>query len=298
MNTRRSLMVGSTAMLLGGTRALAQEGETVGRGLRLKTTDYAADRGTFRTKLRYHGPSPQPPHVIPALPADAEEISFRSGALTLRAWIGKPPSPKARVPVVVFLHGGFAFGSDDYDMARPFMNAGYAIVTPILRGEDGLPGEYSFFYNEVDDAIAAATHIRTLPWADPDHIYLAGHSVGGTLTMLAAQASPMFRAVASFSGSSDQIAFAMGDPGIVPFDIHDLTELEMRSPMAYAHSFKSPTRLFFGASEGFFHVSTPQTAALAQKVGLDVEAVAVPGDHFGAVPKEIELAIAFFRAHA
>lgn len=298
MNTRRGLMIGSAAMLVSATRASGQDSETVGKGLRLKTTDYAADRATFRTKLRYHGPSPQPPHTMPTPPADAEEVRFPSGDLKLRAWIGRPASVKAKMPVVVFLHGGFAFGSDDFDMARPFLHAGYAVITPILRGENGQPGEYSFFYNEVDDAIAAAAYVRSLPWADPDRIYLAGHSVGGTLTMLAGQASRMFRAVASFSGSPDQMAFAMGSPGIVPFDIGDLSELEMRSPIAYARSFKSPTRLYFGANEGFFHLSTPQTAALAQRAGLDVEAVSVPGDHFGAVPKELELAITFFGTHA
>ena len=297
MNTRRSLMMAGAAMCLGGNRAFAQDVETVGHGLRLKTTDYAADRAAFHTTLRRHGPSPQH-HAMPALPADAEVIDFPSGDLTLKAWIGKPSAVKDKMPVVVFLHGGFAFGRDDFDMARPFMAAGYAIVTPILRGEDGLPGEFSYFYNEVDDVLAAANHVRTLPWVDADHIYLAGHSVGGTLTMLAGQASSMFRAVASFSGSCDQAIFAMSDRNIVPFDMDDRMELEMRSPMAYARSFKSPTRLFFGTNEGFFRSSTPQTAELAKKAGLDVEAITVPGDHFSAVPKEIELAIAFFQAHA
>lgn len=306
MTTRRSLLTGGAGLILTAVPACAQTGaqteERVGQGLRLKTSDYATDRAKYQTRLTYRGPSPQPPRILPKPPADIEVVTFASGALTLKGWLGRPaPRPDrpadTKTPVVVFLHGGFAFGADDFDMARPFIEAGYAVFVPILRGENGQPGHYSFFYDEVDDVIAAARRVSGFDWVDPKRIYLAGHSVGGTLTMLAGQASALFRAVASFSGSADQIAFARGEPGIVPFDPKDLTELEMRSPMAYARSFKSPARLYYGASEDFFSTSTPLTAKLAKAAGLDVEALAVPGDHFGAVPREIALAIAFFQAH-
>ncbi len=301
MITRRHVLLGASSAVLCASGIARADAETlVGNGLRLKTTDFAKDRAAFKTSLLYRGTSPQAPHALPACPPTAKELTYVSSGLALKAWYTLPKSNNAKLPVVIFLHGGFAFEAEDFDMALPFVDAGYAIVTPILRGEDGQPGNYSMFYDEIDDILAVAAHVRSLPWADADHIYLAGHSVGGTHAMLAGQASPLFRAVASFSGSPDQIAFTSGETWsrIVPFDRKNRMEYELRSPLAYARSFKSPPRLYYGTEEAFFQVTTPQTAAIAREAGLDVEAVAVPGNHFGAVPGEIALAIAFFRSKA
>ena len=80
-------------------------------------------------------------------------------------------------------------------------------MTP-LRGENGLPGSYSMFYDEVEDVLAAADALARLSYVDAGRLSVAGHSVGGTLTLLAALASNKFRAAASFSGSPDQVAWS------------------------------------------------------------------------------------------
>jgi dipeptidyl aminopeptidase/acylaminoacyl peptidase len=265
--------------------------------LRIKTGDYATDRSAFRTRLVVRGPAPQP-HSMPSAPRGVREIDYPSGDLLLRAWIGLPPGAPERAPVVFFLHGGFAFSKEDYDMARPFVEAGYAVVMPSVRGENGQAGAFSMFFDEVSDVLAITDHVRTQRWADPQRIYVAGHSAGGTLAMLAGLASPHYRALASFSGSPDQLILAKDWPNIVPFDRNNPAEYEMRSPLSYATSFKAPARLFLGRQEEFYRVSTKLTAALARDAGKNVEAVEVAGDHFNAVPEEIGRAIAFFRANA
>lgn len=264
----------------------------VGQGLRFHTTDFATDRAAFHTRLVVIGPSPQP-GKMPRAPRDVREIVYLSDNLRLKAWVGMPKNAPARMPVVIFLHGGFAFAAEDFDMARPYLAVGYALVMPLVRGEDGQPGHFTMFYDEVTDMLAIADYVRRQPYADPARIYLAGHSAGGTLAMLAGMASSGFRAVASFSGSPEQIA-AESRSRILPFDRGNPLEFELRSPLAYASSLKSPTRLFYGSEE---RGSTRTMASLAQRAGLDVEAVEVPGDHFSAVPEEIQRSIAFFRAH-
>jgi dipeptidyl aminopeptidase/acylaminoacyl peptidase len=169
---------------------------------------------------------------------------------------------------------------------------------PSVRGENGQAGTFSMFFDEVSDVLAVTDHVRSQQWADPQRIYVAGHSAGGTLAMLAGLASPHYRAVASFSGSPDQLALAEGLPNIVPFDRKNPAEYEIRSPLSYARSFKAPARLFLGRQEEFYRVSTRRTAALARNAGKNVEAVEVAGNHFNAVPEEIGGAIAFFRANA
>jgi dienelactone hydrolase len=263
-------------------------------GLRIVSSDFAADRAAFRTRLLFQGPSPQPYDNEP-VPSGVQEVIYRSGNLRLKAWLGMPATQQGPVPGVVFAHGGFAYGAEDYDMARPYLAAGFAVMTPMLRGENGLPGDYTMFYDEVDDVIAAAEHLAGAPGVDASRIFLAGHSVGGTLAMLAAQASTRFRASASFSGSPDQITFCEAWSDIVPFDGKIAAEFEMRSPLSYAASFKAPARLFYATNE-IYGPDMELTASIARAAGRDVQAQEVRGDHFTAVPEAMRRSIEFFRS--
>src|SRR5262249_46889797 len=157
--------------------------------------------------------------------------------------------------------------------------------------ENGLPGNYTMFYDEVDDVVAAAENFARQPGVDPNRIFVAGHSAGGTLTLLAAMTSKRFRAAASFSGSCDQVGFVRGQEELAPFDVGNDRELQMRSPLAFSRSFKCPTRLYYGSQEFLFRPSTEKTAEVARKAGLDVSAVSVPGDHFTSVPQAMRQAI-------
>lgn len=56
----------------------------------------------------------------------------------------------------------------------------------MVRGENGNPGHFEFFYGEAEDAVAAGRYLATLPRVDPKRIYITGHSAGGTLALLAA----------------------------------------------------------------------------------------------------------------
>jgi dienelactone hydrolase len=261
-----------------------------------QTEEYAQARQTFRTRLVRRGPAPQHwERENP--PPGAREIEYTSGDLRLRAWVSGPPADKAKKPAVLFLHGGFAFGADDYEQTRPFHDAGFVVMTPTLRGENGLPGFYSMFYDEVEDVLAAAETLARLPYVDANRLYVAGHSVGGTLTMLATMTSNRFRAAASFSGSPDQVAWARGQSELVPFDPSDQREFQMRSPLAFPRSFQCPIRLYYGDQEFFFSSSTQKLAQLARKANRDVEAISVPGDHLSSVIPAMRQCISFFQQH-
>jgi dipeptidyl aminopeptidase/acylaminoacyl peptidase len=272
-----------------------QMAELAAEDLDLQQEDYAQARSQFRTKLLHQGRAPQGWQPVKA-PAGVQEVEYPSGKLKLKAWINSPQGAGKR-PAVLFLHGGWAFGDDDWDMAQPFRDAGYVVMTPILRGENGQPGSFTMFYDEVDDVLAAAQYLAKRPYVDEKHIYLAGHSAGGTLTLLAAMASPRFKAAASFSGSPNQKSFAREYARDVPFNQSDMREFEMRSPIAYATSFKCPVRLYYGSDEPMFALSSATTAMRAKTKGLDVEAVSIPGDHDTAVPEAMRQAIQFFKSH-
>ena len=272
-----------------------QMAELAAEDLDLQQEDYAQARGKFHTKLLRQEPAPRKSQPVQA-PAGVQQVEYPSGKLRLKAWIN-PPAGAGKRPAVLFLHGGWAFGDEDWDMAQPFRDAGYVVMTPILRGENGQPGSFTMFYDEVDDVVAAAQYLAKQPYVDEKHFYLSGHSAGGTLTLLAAMASPRFKAAASFSGSPNQKRFAREYPQDVPFNQSDMREFDLRSPIAYATSFKCPVRLYYGSDELDFALASQTTAMRAKTKGLDVEAVSIPGDHDTAVPEAMRLAIQFFKSH-
>ena len=257
--------------------------------------DYAAARQRFKTTLSKKGPAPQAFDEVVA-PDDVDEVTFESGDLKLRAWItAEPEDIRVRKPAVLFLHGGFAFGAEDWDMARPFEDAGFVVMIPMLRGENGQAGDYSMFYDETDDVLAAAAHLAKQPHVDQNRIFVAGHSVGGTLAMLAAMANPRFKGCASFSGSPDQPRWAAGQPELVPFDPQNAEEFRLRSPLAFPGSFKCPARLYHGDEEPLFKLGTDELARQAKAAGRDVTAEEVPGDHLTMTTTAIPKAIGFFQ---
>lgn len=268
--------------------------------VRVRDDDYSTARAQFKTTLTRRVPSPQEWAPITP-PADVNEIEFQSGELRLKAWVSRPNDPARKHPAVLFLHGGFAFGyPDDWDVSRPYRDAGLVVMTPLLRGENGQPGAFSFLYDETDDALAAAETLSRLPYVDAQHIYLAGPSAGGTVALLAAMASPRFRAVASFSATPDQALFcqhARNAARDIPFDITDLRELEMRSPLAFAASLKCPARLFVGTQEPEFQATNRRLAALAHEHGIDAEFELTEGDHETSVAPGIRKSIDFFLQH-
>jgi dipeptidyl aminopeptidase/acylaminoacyl peptidase len=227
-------------------------------------------------------------------PPGAKVIAYRSGDLPLKAFVDPPPADGKKHRALVFCHGGFSFGADDWTMPQPFRDAGFVVMVPILRGENGQPGSFSTFYYEVDDVLAAADALTTLPYVDPKQVFISGHSAGGTLTLLAAMASPRFRGAASLSASVDQAAFAEGRPELVAYDPSSDAEVEMRSPLAFSTSLRSPTRMYYGNLERWAAWPTAKLAHGAKEARLDVESVEVPGDHFTSVPPGIREAIRFF----
>ena len=265
-------------------------------GLGLSRETYLGARSHFRTTLIRPGPASEH-RDPPTCPPGAVEMAYTSGELSLKAF-ASPVIPGAKPgPAVLFLHGGFVFGAGHWDLTRPFREAGYVVMVPTLRGENGQAGACSFFYDEIDDVLAATDALATRPDVDPTRLYLAGHSVGGTLTLLTALTSDRFRAAASFSAAPDLVEWSRGRLDRIPFSSDRPDEFRMRSAVAFATGFRCPVRLYFGEDEFRLQAAIHRTALLAERAGLDVRAVELPGGHDSANPASIAAAIAFFRKH-
>lgn len=299
--TLRLALLSASLSVLATVTAAAQEQRVFKPEVAVRHEDYAALRRRFRTKLRTRGPSPQqgmrfrPPRYV-------AEVEYGSTRPSLRAWLSGGDARGARRPAVLFLHGGFAFGPDDWDMALPYWEAGFVVMMPMLRGENGQPGTFSFLYDEVDDVLAAASFLARQPTVDTNQIFLAGHSAGASLALLAAEASRRFRAVASFDASPDVQLLYHGSarkPGThaeVVFDPDDLHELEARSPLAYARSLRTPLRAYYSTEAvPIIRYPTEKLVAVARERGVDAAASQVDGSHMSHVRRAMPASIDFFK---
>jgi dienelactone hydrolase len=270
-------------------------GIVVGDNMELRDEDFATVHSSFRTELESKGRAPQDFDPL-STPAGAELIEYNSkrGNLRLKAYITPAPADGGeKQPAVVFLHGGFAYGESDWVMTRPFQDAGYVVMTPVLRAEKGQPGAFTLFHHEVDDVVGAINKLKSLTYVDSKRIYLTGHSAGGTLAALTAMKTGDLRAATSLCGCMNQ---SLNDD-IAPYPASDLDEVAIRSPLAFAKSFKSPFRLFYGSEEFLLSGGNETTATRAKASGLDVVARSVPGDHFTSVPQAIQQTLQFFAQH-
>lgn len=261
------------------------------------TVDYPTFRKDFQTTLTRSGPAPQQWRTEPVSPG-AEVITYQSGNLKLKAWVSRSATkPGPRKPGVLFLHGGFAFGADDWEQAEPFRKAGFHVMVPLLRGENGQPGAFSFHVGEVDDVLFAAAALEKLPGVDAKNLFVSGHSIGGTLAMFAALGSDKFQAAAPISGAPDCEHHLDGQSQLAPFDVAKPDELRARSPLAFAAYFRCPVRTYYGDDEAeFFDPDNRAMARSAQAAGRDVEAVRLRGDHMSVVEPAMKQAIAFFQS--
>ena len=257
--------------------------------------DYPTFRRGYRTQLLQTGPSPQSWQPVP-VPAGVKEINYESDGRTLPAWVNAEAfNAKVKLPAILWLHGGYAFAREDWDQTRALRNAGYHVLVPVLRGENGQPGSFTLFADEVDDALAAADALAGLPGVDPENLFVAGHEAGGTLALLAAAATDRFRAAATVSAILDcrrAIASRTAPP---PFDPNNPDEITLRSPLAFAAHLRCPVRVYFGSGEVVsVEEDTRRLVERARAAGVDAESIRVAGGLLTCVVPATEQAVQFF----
>jgi dienelactone hydrolase len=247
-------------------------------------------RAGFVTRLipsgfQASGPAPEPP------PEHFRLIRYKSEVGDLVAYVTPDPGDGQRHAAVLWAHGGFGGVGDTFwqpavwrndQSARAFRDAGLVLMCPSWRGENDNPGDFELFYGEVSDVLAAADYLASLPYVDPQRIYLAGHSTGGTLALLAATATDRFRAVFSFGGAPD-MERSIADGGYddyLPFDKNAPQEAALRSATRFVHAIKSPTFYFEGANSGYCSDAIRMEIRAKQTATPFTVAIIERGDHF------------------
>ena len=127
----------------------------------------------------------------------ASTVFFKSGNETIEGILIRPNN-NDNTPVVVFQQGsgnhsfeGYekeAWGPHKFYIEDVLLEQGYAVLYCNKRGLGKSTGNWrkNSFYDRADDAYAAVTYLKTLPFIDPNRIGISGHSQGGWIAQIVA----------------------------------------------------------------------------------------------------------------
>ena len=247
---------------------------------------YIESRRSYSTVLKTRGPAPQD-WQNEKTPPGVKELSYRSGELTLKAWLVMPRNSNAdKVPAVVYFHGGFAFGFSELDDCLPFLDAGFAVMTPTLRGENGNPGNFELFYGEVDDAEAAVRFLAEQPRIDSKRIYTFGHSAGGAISaLLSLRPEIPVRKGGSSGGLYSKDVFSDWKK-FVPFDLSVEKEKSLRLLVGNIGFMQREHIAYIGRSDTLAAVAG-EAESEAKISGAPLTVRIIDGDHFSSLPGAI-----------
>ena len=136
-----------------------------------------------------------------------ERVSYENDGLTIHSYLFRPaePPPPGGYPAIVWVHGGpssqFEDGWRRHADAHYFIKHGYAVLAPNIRGSSGFGWEHEEANNgcwarcDLDDVVAGARYLGTLPDIDGDRVAVTGVSYGAYLSFAASTFAPdAFRA--------------------------------------------------------------------------------------------------------
>ena len=248
---------------------------------------FLAERAAHGARLTKKGPSPQSYRNVPP-PAGVRAVEYVSPVGKLRGWYAAPKgaSASAKVPAVIYAHGGYAFGPGDFRDAKIFLDHGAALFVPTWRGENGNPGHHEYFFGELDDLIAAVRWLAAQPEVDVKRIHVFGHSAGGVLAgLLALVADVPVATTGSAGGLYDTRLFARKDN--LPFDAKNATSARLRVLAPNVARLKRPHVAFVG--NGDVLATAGALTALESKPTDALAVRIVVGDHFASLAPAIDL---------
>ncbi len=249
---------------------------------------YLQRRASLQTRLIRKSPAPQD-WESEKPPAHVEEVKYPSGGLQLKAWVYRPPQAKdERLPALVYFHGGFAFGSSELYACEPFMDEGFVVMAPMLRGENGHRAPFELFFGEVDDGKAAVNWLAKQPYIDTKRIYTFGHSVGGGISaLLSLMDGAPIRHGGSSGGLYDAATFDQWSD-IVPFDRSNPQEIELRTLVGNVRWMRRRHYAYLGQSDIAFHEAAQAAQRESPPGASMLDVIMVPGDHFTSFDNALE----------
>jgi dienelactone hydrolase len=153
--------------------------------------------GFFITGVEAADPAPLPPYADPRKYTETP-ITVQTGLFELPGTLTLPVDA-GKCPAVVLVHGSGPHDQDETVLGnKPFRDLAAGLAThgvAVLRyekrthkyGSQMKAEGVTFEAETIDDALSAAALLRTRPEIDPQRVFVAGHSLGGTAGPFIAQ---------------------------------------------------------------------------------------------------------------
>ncbi len=245
-----------------------------GKAMGLVLTDSDLPPEVYLTPTASFAPSPVS-HINQAYTGfrlgKTEVVRWRSSdGTSLEGLYTHPVAPGAKPPpLLVELHGGPAVAADrqylgalNYYPLAVFVERGYALFQPNVRGSDGYGPQFrrailgDWGGRDFVDLQSGIDALVARKLADPDRLGIMGWSYGGYLTAWTIGHTRRFKAASIGAGITDLVSQcgSMDLPDFIPlyfggeaYERFDL--LFDRSPLKYAASIKTPTLFQHGVAD-------------------------------------------------
>lgn len=225
-----------------------------------------------------------------------EHVSFRaSDGEAIEGWV-IVPGGKAKVPGVLYVHGGpkTAFGHAYMHEFQAFAGAGYAVIYFNPRGSDGYSEKFAdirgrYGTRDFDDLMEGLDFVlKKFPRIDGDRLAIAGGSYGGFMTNWAIGHTSRFKAAVtdrsiaswiSFWGTSDIGPYFTSDQvGGDPWNAEE--KLLNDSPLRYVPNVQTPLMLVHSMEDyRCWMVEGLEFFTALKMLGKEAELVLFPGEN-------------------
>jgi dipeptidyl aminopeptidase/acylaminoacyl peptidase len=241
-------------------------------------------------------------------------IVYLSDGLRVVGYIYRPASPVKRHAAIIVNRGG----TGDFGMMHPYLqsyylpylDAGYILLMSQYRGADGSEGKDEYGGADITDVTSLAEIARTLPYVDPDNLFMLGFSRGGMMTYRAAALSTRLRAAATVSGLTNLARQTEYRPDMresvfkelfPDFDQREADHYRLRSAVEWADRIQTPLLLIHGTADDRVRADDAlQLASSLLRAGRSFELVIFDGDVHGVPAHKLETdrrVIAWFDRH-
>jgi len=247
----------------------------------------------------------------------AQPVSFPSGPggeRTAHALYYPPTNPDVDAPegeappLLVLIHGGpTAMARGRLDLAKQYWTSrGFALVDVNYGGSTGYGRAYRELLQgrwgivDVEDCIAAATHLAERGLADPARLCIRGGSAGGFTVLATLVRSDAFAVGASSFGVADLTALAQDThkfesrylDGLVGPYPEARARYEERSPINHIDELDSPLIVFQGLEDEIVPPNQSEMVVEAlRRKGVTVEYHAFEGEQHGFRKGETVIAV-------
>ncbi len=160
---------------------------------------------TYQSRVINQTPASRTNHTI---------LTYDSDGLALNALVITPSGtrPASGWPVVVVNHGyipptQYSTANSYINTSNYFASQGFLVLKPDYRGHDQSQGTASHLFSRSEYAIDVLNLIALIPeleGADPDNVFLYGHSMGGEVSLIAAIVNPHLRALSIWAPATKE----------------------------------------------------------------------------------------------